>query len=113
MLDLAHYIHASGWLIGNESGIGHLASNLGIPTLWISGRGKRLKMWRPAWSPAKVLYPWYLPGSVLRDRYWREAIPVALVMLTFAALRKAALTGLTPPPAIVGPEPARSATCPQ
>ncbi len=98
---IASFIHASGWLIGNESGIGHLASNLGIPTLWFAGRGKRARMWRPAWSPARVIYPWFLPTATLRDRFWREVIPVSRVMAAFAKLRKTAQKQLRPPlPAI-------------
>lgn len=97
--DVAAFIHASGWFIGNESGIGHLASNLGIPTLSVTGRPTRTKAWRPAWSPSEIVFPAFLPGGRLRDRYWRDLLSPGRVMSAFEQLRKKAATGLTPPPA--------------
>ena len=42
--EVAAYIYESGYLIGNDSGLGHLASNLNIPTLTISGNLKRVRL---------------------------------------------------------------------
>jgi heptosyltransferase-3 len=97
--EVAAFIHSSGWFIGNESGIGHLSSNLGIPTLSVTGRPTRTKAWRPAWSPSEIVFPAFIPGGRLRDRYWRDLLSPGRVMSAFEQLRKKAATGLTPPPA--------------
>lgn len=81
--EVAGFIHASGWFIGNESGIGHLASNLGIPTLSLTGRPTRTRCWLPSWSPASFVYPRFLVGGRLRDRYWRTALLPGTVMRAF------------------------------
>lgn len=86
---VARYIHESGWFIGNESGIGHLASSVGIPVLTLTGRMKRTCAWRPAWSLSRIVSPWYIPGGRLRDRYWRILLRPAHVMRAFRQLRAA------------------------
>lgn len=84
---VASYIHESGWFIGNESGIGHLASSTGIPVLTLTGRMKRTRAWRPAWSVSRIVSPWYIPGGRLRDRYWRILLTPQHVMWAFSKLR--------------------------
>ena len=37
LADVAAFIHECGWFIGNESGVGHLASSVGVPTLTLTG----------------------------------------------------------------------------
>jgi heptosyltransferase-3 len=90
--DVASYIYESGFLIGNDSGLGHLASNLGIETLTISGNSKRVKIWRPDWSNGKVLTP-PLPllnfkgiNLRIRENYWQKFISVNKVFKTFLEL---------------------------
>ena len=48
--ELACCVYESGWFIGNDSGIGHLASNLGIPSLSLFRRRRVAERWRPAWQ---------------------------------------------------------------
>jgi len=84
---VARYIRESGWFIGNESGIGHLASAAGIPVLTLTGRMKRTRAWRPAWSISRIVAPWYIPGGRLRDRYWRILLTPQHVMWAFGKLR--------------------------
>ena len=84
---VASYIRESGWFIGNESGIGHLASATGIPVLTLTGRMKRTRAWRPAWSHSRIVAPWYIPGGRLRDRYWRQLLTPQHVMWAFGKLR--------------------------
>jgi hypothetical protein len=86
--EVAALIHASGWFIGNESGIGHLASNLGIPTLSVTGRPTRTKAWRPAWATSRIVYPAYIPGGRWRDRLWRHWLSPRSVMSAFRQLQK-------------------------
>jgi len=94
---VARFIHQSGWFIGNESGIGHLSSNVGIPTLSLTGRPTRTRCWLPAWSPAAFVYPRWLIGGRLRDRYWRNALRPAEVLRAFARLRRQVEGGLQRP----------------
>lgn len=84
---VARYIHESGWFIGNESGIGHLASSVGISVLTLTGRLKRTRAWRPAWSESRIVAPWYIPGGRLRDRYWRVLLTPGHVLRAFGKLR--------------------------
>ncbi len=84
---VARYLHESGWFIGNESGIGHLASSTGIPVLTLTGRMKRTRAWRPAWSMSRIVSPWYIPGGRLRDRYWRVLLTPRYVLRAFRRLR--------------------------
>ena len=84
--DVAEFIHECGWFIGNDSGIGHLASNLGIPTLTVTGRPTRTRAWRPGWSPSKIVYPSYIPGGRWRDRLWRRWLRPRQVLTAFQRL---------------------------
>ena len=46
--ELARYLYESGYFIGNDSGPGHLASNLGIPVL--TTVIKKVTVWRADWE---------------------------------------------------------------
>ena len=85
------------YFIGNDSGMGHLASNLKIPTLTISGNKKRVMRWRPGWYLNHIVtlsFP--IPnfkGCVfskfdgrLRDNYWQNFISVGKVLKGFKHL---------------------------
>ena len=78
LMDLAAFLYESGWLIGNESGPAHLASNVGLPTTMIGSCPKRLKLWRPGFTLGKVLTPSLLipnfKGCRLRSTYWHRFI---------------------------------------
>ncbi|MCB1109963.1 MAG: glycosyltransferase family 9 protein [Chlamydiia bacterium] len=90
--ELAAYIYESGYLIGNDSGLGHLASNLGITTLTISGNPKRVRLWRPDWALGKVVtLPFPLPNFKgihfrMRENCWQAFIPVSRVFKAFMEL---------------------------
>jgi heptosyltransferase III len=90
--DTANYIYASGYLIGNDSGLGHLASNLGIPTLTISGNPKRVSLWRPSWAPGKVATLLIdLPNFKgirfrFREHFWQYFISMTKVYRRFQEL---------------------------
>lgn len=94
LIDCANLLVSSGFFIGNDSGIGHLASNLGIPTLTISGNPKRVKRWRPSFTLGDIVtIPCDLPnfkGLVFRyfdgrfrDKYWHYFLPVGKVLKRF------------------------------
>ena len=92
LLDLAGFMHESGYFIGNDSGPGHLASNVGLPTLTISGNPKHVRIWRPNWSHGLVTtlkHP--LPnfkglGWPYRDQNWQKHVPIRRVMRHFKRL---------------------------
>ncbi|MDN3508630.1 MAG: glycosyltransferase family 9 protein [Candidatus Neptunochlamydia sp.] len=90
--EVKEYIYESGFLIGNDSGLGHLASNLGIPTLTVSGNPKQMRLWRPDWTLGKVAtLPFPLPnfkGINLRTRenFWQNFVSVSRVYQTFIEL---------------------------
>src|SRR5205823_6117307 len=52
---LAALIYESGYVIGNDSLPGHLASNLGIPHLIIADDEKRMRLWRPDWLRGELV----------------------------------------------------------
>ncbi|CAM3720810.1 ADP-heptose--LPS heptosyltransferase [Bordetella sputigena] len=89
--DLAHTaraIHESGWFIGTDSGIGHLASACGIPTVTIVDRPRNMDRWRPMWAPGLIVRPWWLPLRSMRRAYWREATTVGRTLRAFDTLRR-------------------------
>ena len=89
--EMASYVGESGYMIGNDSGIGHLASCLGIPTLTICRSAQVSRFWRPAWgSRGEVVTPssWIpnVKGLRLRDKYWKRWVSVTKVLESFKRL---------------------------
>lgn len=88
--ETARFVYESGWMIGNDSGIGHLASSLGIPTLTICRSHKPAAFWRPCWTKGKLIYPpTWIPNPKflrLRDRYWKKMVSVDKVYKGFRSL---------------------------
>lgn len=84
---LATVVYESLAVIGNDSLTGHLASNLGIPTLVIANDEKRMRLWQPGWLKGQlVLPPAYLPNwKILRlkERHWQSFISPAKVLRAF------------------------------
>lgn len=89
--ELAAFICESGYMIGNDSGIGHLASCLGLPTLTICRNARLAHFWRPAWSPGQICLPskWLpnLKGMRFRDKYWQKGVSVKKVVKAFELIR--------------------------
>lgn len=86
--DVAKFVYESGYFIGNDSGIGHLASNLGIPTVSIILRKGVAKQWRPTWAPGKVvLSPSWLNPRPVKEKLWKVFTRVATVKNAFDELR--------------------------
>ncbi|MCB1106905.1 MAG: hypothetical protein KDK76_02285 [Chlamydiia bacterium] len=84
---LASYLYESKFLIGNESGTGHLASNLGIPTLIIASCPKQMALWRPGFLLGSIVTPpSYIPNFKLlrlRQNKWQTFISPRHVIKTF------------------------------
>jgi heptosyltransferase-3 len=84
---LACWVYESGWFIGNDSGIGHLASNVSVPTISLFRRRAVAERWRPAWGTVRVVLPWqWLPTSRLKEKFWREALTCRRVVAVFRQL---------------------------
>jgi hypothetical protein len=85
--EMAAFVCESGYMIGNDSGIGHLASCLNVPTLTICRSAHSARFWRPAWAPGKVLTPsgWIpnLKGLRWRDKHWKKWISVEQALKSF------------------------------
>ncbi len=88
--ELAAYLYESGYLIGNDSGLGHLASALSIPTMTFCRRKALAKMWAPSFMPGVVLTPSSLIPNIrglrLRDQYWHRFITVNMARRGFERL---------------------------
>ena len=62
----ASIIFESGFFIGPESDLCHLASNLHIPTLVVSGNKKPISLWKPGWLRSSfITFPRWLPQIFL------------------------------------------------
>lgn len=87
---LARYLYESGYLVGNDSGPGHLASALGVPTVTLNRRPTLAKLWGPSFQRSVVITPYsWIPnirGVRLRDKYWKEWISVGMVQRGFKRL---------------------------
>lgn len=85
--ELASYIYESAFLIGNDSGPGHLASNLNLPTLIIGPSAKQLQFWRPGWHRGEIVHPPHLINYTKWTRnHWMHFISVNHVYKQFKKL---------------------------
>lgn len=85
--DLFQFVAESSYMIGNDSGIGHLASCLGLPTLTLCRNERTANFWKPSWGLGKVClpHPWIpnIKGLRLRDKFWHKGISVGRVFKNF------------------------------
>ncbi|MBJ7449854.1 MAG: hypothetical protein JHC93_05800 [Parachlamydiales bacterium] len=85
--DVVGFINESGYLIGNDSGLGHMASCVGIPTVTLFAYSNRVNIWRPGWSPSiGVIAPPYVITKKLRFLLWKYCITVNQVYKAFKKL---------------------------
>ncbi|WP_260853993.1 glycosyltransferase family 9 protein [Paraburkholderia sp. BCC1886] len=85
--ELACWLYESGWFIGNDSGVGHLASCLGVPTLSLFRRRRVSERWRPGWGAGAVVLPWqWVPGASFKEKFWRQTLTCARVESAFHRL---------------------------
>lgn len=86
---VARWIFESGWFIGNDSGVGHLASNLGVETITLGVRHSLWCRWRPTWaSGIFLLPPRWLISRQLKERFWKYFISVDRVAAALDQLKK-------------------------
>ena len=88
LAEVAAWIAESGWFIGNDSGLGHLASALGVPTLSLFMRRGIARTWRPNWGRGAIVLPYNLfVVGTLKERYWKLALTGSRVLRSFERLR--------------------------
>lgn len=83
---LASFMYESGYMIGNDSGPGHLASCLKIPALivWKKFNDRR---WQPGWFFTELVSsPFKIP--FVHTYYWYYLVPVTKVIKQFQFLVK-------------------------
>jgi len=89
---LSRFIYESGYLVGNDSGLAHIASSIGIPTLTFSRRKSVANLWAPSFHKGIALTPssWIpnIRGFRFRDKYWKNFISVKKACRAFDRLSK-------------------------
>ena len=89
---LARFVYESGYVIGNDSLLGHLASNLHIPTLIIADNAQRMRLWQPDWLQGRVITPpHWIPnckGLRWREQHWQKWISPRRVLVEFDQLSR-------------------------
>ena len=78
---LASFLYESGGFVGNDSGPGHLASYLDIPTLIIGKEARQMRLWAPGWRGAEIVTPppWTSRWKWARKR-WKQLISTGNVI---------------------------------
>lgn len=85
--DVALRLAGSRGHVGNDSGIAHLASSVGLPWVTVNVRRKLSIRWRPAWSEGESLLPSVpLLINPLKTRLWRRFITPKQVLAAFDRL---------------------------
>lgn len=89
--EIASFIYESGYMLGNDSGIAHLASSLKIPTLTIFSTKRKERFWKPSFYLGKTVVSWPLLNVShlrLREKFWKRTISVKRVLKNFIYLVK-------------------------
>jgi len=90
--DVASYVYESSFVIGNNSGIGHLASSLKIPTFIIFASKREKLFWRPDFFMCSGVCPLsFLPNIKnmrLNRKYWKNLIFVSRAFKKFKKFEK-------------------------
>ncbi len=83
---VAAWLQDGAACIGTDSGIAHLASAVGVPTLALFRKRSSARFWAPAWQPAATVAPRLrLPGG-RGHRFWRALMRPRRVFEAFEGL---------------------------
>lgn len=77
-------------LLGTDSGLGHMASLVGTPTVSIFPSLRHGLLWHPAWSPSRIVSPLISLPGFLKKRVWK-------FFVTSYQVKKAAIAMLESP----------------
>lgn len=87
---LATFVSSANYMVGNDSGVGHLCSCLGLSTLSITKSKRTSCLWRPGWEKNLLVYPSFFIPNIkffrIRDRYWKNFVSLKKVFLHFLFL---------------------------
>lgn len=72
-------------MIGNDSGIGHLASCLGLPTITITKSTSKHYRWRPGWGKNRLINAPF-QAKWHQKYFWQFFISVNRVYKAFNSL---------------------------
>jgi ADP-heptose:LPS heptosyltransferase len=79
---LAAFYATATAFVGNDSGAGHLASCIGVPTVLIYKRWRRHPPWRHGWAPTRVVFARGLSTNDWQSRVSVDRVFRACVSLT-------------------------------
>ena len=79
--ELAAFYATAAAFIGNDSGAGHLASSIGLPTVLIYKRWRRHPPWRHGWAPTRVVF-----ARGFSAKNWQSRVSVDRVARGFFSL---------------------------
>jgi heptosyltransferase III len=85
LADVASFVFESGIMLGNDSGIGHLASALGVKTVSIIMSRQQDYFWRPGWAKS-VLITSPSKLKIGKRYFWSVFMPVGRVFKAVMAL---------------------------
>ncbi|GAA4325888.1 glycosyltransferase family 9 protein [Pigmentiphaga soli] len=109
LADLARWLGTAGIFVGNDSGLAHLASNVGVPAVSLAIRPRIALRWAPGWAPSlAITAPPVVPGRWLREVSWKYLLPVSKVAAAIETLRRR----VADTPRAFGPGPADAASLP-
>ncbi len=95
LVAVARHLGTGSCFIGNDSGLGQLASNVGTPTITLFTLPRRAMRWQPCWAPAMAVLP-ALPEKIpelLQHIIWKRWITPKEVFDTFQNFRKTVKEG--------------------
>lgn len=91
--ELCLFLSSANYFIGNDSGLGHLASLVNVHTLTISGNKQRVATWRPDFFKGDIVCPRIALPSFrslsfdFRGNFWQNFVSVKRVYKTFLQLK--------------------------
>lgn len=85
----ASFIYESGFFIGNDSGLGHLASSLGIPTVTLFHKKAISQFWSPGFALSRSVLPLpVIPKEKWKAKFWKYLLFPFQVVRQFRSLEK-------------------------
>lgn len=85
--ELGSFLFQSAGVIGNDSGIGHFASLLQLPTVTVFRNYRLARLWKPGWCLGKTVFvsSWIpnLSPFRMRDKYWKNLLSEKKVFQAF------------------------------
>jgi hypothetical protein len=95
LVAVARHLGTGSCFIGNDSGLGQLASNVGTPTITLFTLPRRAMRWQPCWAPAIAVLPALsekIP-ELLQHIIWKRWITPEEVFDAFQNFRKTVQEG--------------------